>query len=171
MMKGSWIRNFFACPVTHRIRKAPHRFRPALEVLEERTLLSTFTVLNTNDSGPGSLRQAMLDANSNPGPDTIRFQIGTGSRTIHVGSGGLGPLPVLTDPVVLDGTTQPGFVDHPLIELDGTSAGGGADGLSIVAGGSTIKGLVINRFQGNGIVLRTLGSNLIEGDYLVPPQR
>ncbi len=44
---------------------------------------ATFTVLNTNDSGPGSLRQAILDANATPGADTIAFNIpGSGIHTI-----------------------------------------------------------------------------------------
>ena len=43
---------------------------------------ATFTVTNVNDSGPGSLRQAILDANSNGGLDLIHFSIGTGTRTI-----------------------------------------------------------------------------------------
>jgi hypothetical protein len=139
---------------------------PRLDVLEDRTVPSTLTVLNNLDSGPGSLRQAILDADSNPGLDTICFRIGTGARTIHVGSGGFGPLPAVTDPVLLDGTTQPGFAGRPLIELDGTAAGVGADGLVITAGASTVKGLVINRFQGSGILLRTGGGNRIEGNYL-----
>jgi hypothetical protein len=52
-------------------------FQPWLEVLEGRNLLSTLTVVNTNDSGPGSLRQAILDANlSTGGPgDIIAFAI------------------------------------------------------------------------------------------------
>ena len=41
-------------------RKAPRRSRPRIELMEGRQLLSTFTVSNTNDSGPGSLRQAIL---------------------------------------------------------------------------------------------------------------
>jgi len=46
-------------------------------------LAATFTVTNTNDSGPGSLRQAILDANGNPGLDTIQFAIpGPGVHTI-----------------------------------------------------------------------------------------
>jgi len=44
---------------------------------------ATFTVINTNDSGAGSLRQAILDANGNAGPDTIEFAItGAGVQTI-----------------------------------------------------------------------------------------
>ena len=61
---------------------------------------ATFTVTNTNDSGAGSLRQAILDANGNPGLDTIHFAIpGSGVQTITVST----TLDAITDPVVLDG--------------------------------------------------------------------
>jgi thiol-disulfide isomerase/thioredoxin len=114
-----------------------------------------------------SLREAIDNANlDSVGISTITFDIAEGAQTIHVGSGGYGPLPVITEPVILDGTTQPGLARCPLIELDGTDAGALANGLVITPGGSTVKGLVINRFQGNGIVLQSGGGNLIEGDYL-----
>ena len=62
------------------------RFVPGcfgLELLESRRLLSPFTVNNTNDSGSGSLRQAIIDANMHSGADTIEFDIpGTGVHTI-----------------------------------------------------------------------------------------
>src|SRR5713226_6236750 len=72
-------------------------FVPRLDVLEDRTLPSTFSVLNLADSGHGSLRQAVLDANAHPGADVIRFAHGlhgiiiltsgeldiTGDLTIH----------------------------------------------------------------------------------------
>src|SRR5262245_66523186 len=51
------------------------RFVPGLEALEDRTVPSTFTVGNLADSGPGSLRQAILDANALPGDDTINFSV------------------------------------------------------------------------------------------------
>ena len=64
-----------------------------------------FTVTNTNDSGPGSLRQAIIDANGNPGNDSISFNIaGSGVHTIAITT----PLPAITQPVLLDGYTQPG---------------------------------------------------------------
>src|SRR6516162_5444050 len=53
-------------------------YRPQLERVEDRVLPSTFMVTNTNDSGEGSLRQAILDANAHPGLDTIAFHIGKG---------------------------------------------------------------------------------------------
>src|SRR4051812_525315 len=43
------------------------------ERLESRLMLSVFTVSTTDDSGPGSLRQAIIDANATPIDDTISF--------------------------------------------------------------------------------------------------
>src|SRR6266849_8957736 len=67
-------------PSRDRFPRAGRRrtFRPHLEVLEDRTLLSTLLVTTTADSGPGSLRQAILNANANPGLDTIDFNIAPG---------------------------------------------------------------------------------------------
>jgi hypothetical protein len=65
----------------------------------------TFTVVNTNDSGAGSLREAILDSNGSPGNNTIDFAIpGTGPFTIFLASA----LPAITNPVFLDGYSQPG---------------------------------------------------------------
>jgi hypothetical protein len=104
----------------------------------------TFTVTTTADSGPGSLRQAILDANATPDADAITFNIaGSGVKTISPASG----LPTISQPVTIDGWTQggPGYAGPPLIELNGTSAGA-ANGLVVLAGMSTVRGLVINRF-------------------------
>ncbi len=126
-------------------------------------LLSTFTVINTNDGGPGSLRDAIDTANGTTGADTIDFNIpGAGAHTIQPASA----LPTITDPVTIDGTTQPGYAGTPIIELDGTNAGAFQDGLRISAGSSTVRGLVINRFKHDGIQLTTNGGNTIEGNYI-----
>src|SRR5229473_4652050 len=125
----------------------------------------TFTVTNTNDSGPGSLRQAMLGANANSGLDTIAFAIGSGIQTIAP----LSALPTITDPVIIDGTTQPGFSGTPVIELTGINAGTGATGLYITAGNSTVRGLVINQFDGQGVFIYGGyggGANVIVGNYI-----
>ena len=62
-------------------------------------VLATFTVTNTDDSGAGSLRQAILDANANAGADTITFNIsGTGAHTITPASA----LPTITGTVIID---------------------------------------------------------------------
>src|SRR5436190_6264800 len=125
-------------------RRPPPAFQPLLEGLELRLAPSTFTVINTNDSGAGSLRQAILDANTNLGLDTICFNIpGSGVHTISLTSA----LPPIADPVFIDGYTQPanggaaasqntlavGDNAVLLIELNGTSANG--DGLTVGAGG------------------------------------
>ena len=129
---------------------------------KELTPLATFTVTNTNDLGTGSLRQAILDANASPGTDTITFSIGSGGvQTIGLVSG----LPTITDPVIIDGTTQPGFAGKPIIELNGANAGANTHGISLSAGNSTIKGLVINRFR-DGIRIQAAGGNSIQGNYI-----
>ena len=132
----------------------------------------TYTVTNTNDSGAGSLRQAITDANGNSGTDTIEFDIaGGGPHTISPASA----LPTITDPVVIDGYTQTGASANTQsvgsdavlkIVLDGSGAGGGATGLHITAGSSTVKGLVINGFLNHGIHLQTNGGNTIEGNFI-----
>ena len=51
------------------------------------SIANTYTVTTTADSGAGSLRQAVLDANANAGPDTIAFNIaGSGVHTITLAS-------------------------------------------------------------------------------------
>jgi hypothetical protein len=144
------------------------RFRPArryslrLESLENRMAPAIFTVTNTQDSGMGSLRQAILDANADPFVDTIAFSIDGGAQTIRPAS----QLPALTKPVVVDGTTQPGYAGTPLIVLDGGSAGTSANGLTLTGGNSAVEGLVVNNFGGSGIVLSEFGGDSILGDYL-----
>jgi titin len=139
------------------------------EHLEDRCLLATFVVTNTADDGGGSLRQAILSANAHPNigaPDAIRFSIeGDGPHTIHVGSVTGLPLPTIADPVSIDGTTDDS-TEPGLIELDGIAAGEAANGLTIVSGGSTVRGLAINRFAGHGIRLETGGGNRIVGNYI-----
>src|SRR5215813_142394 len=77
-------------PPLPRARAADRRagFRPRLEPLEDRTVPSTFTVLNLADGGEGSLRQAVLDANALPGADEVRFADGL-QGTIALTSGQL----------------------------------------------------------------------------------
>ena len=124
---------------------------------------SIFMVTNTADSGAGSLRQAILNANAVPGRDSIQFSIpGVGPHTITP----LSPLPTITDAVWIDGTTQPGFNGLPLIELNGAQAGAGANGLWITAGNSEITGLVINRFSNDGILMQLNGTNIITGNFI-----
>src|SRR5262249_40012381 len=77
---------------------------------------ATFLVTDPGDSGPGTLRQAILDANAAPDEDRIEFQLaGTAPYSIQV----LSQLPDVQGPAVMDGFTQPGFTGRPLIELRG----------------------------------------------------
>ncbi|MDA1250804.1 MAG: DUF4347 domain-containing protein [Planctomycetota bacterium] len=130
-------------------------------------LLNTFTVTNTNDSGAGSLRQAILDANALAGHDTIQFAIaGTGVHTINVGSS-----LTITDAVTIDATTDDSFAansNRPAIILDGNNSFTG-DGfvLTSTADGTTIRGFVIRDFSGDGIEIQA-GSdgNTIVGNYI-----
>src|SRR5262245_35541622 len=112
--------------------------------VEDRTLLSRFTVTNTDDSGPGSLRQALLDSNADTaGTNTIAFAIpGDGVPTIAP----MSALPAITQPVLIDGWSQPGHADTPSIELDGGQAGL-VDGLTITGRNVTVRGLDINDFS------------------------
>ncbi len=131
---------------------------------------TTFTVNTTDDSDDGtcdaahcSLREAINAANGSAGADTIAFNIpGSGIRIIAPAS----PLPTITDPVTVDGTTQPGFAGSPIIQLTGINAGAGADGLKISAMNSVVRGLVINRFLGDGIELDRHSGHVIEGNFI-----
>jgi hypothetical protein len=130
---------------------------------------ATFPVTTVADNGDnvnptaGSLRAAIIDANNTIGADTITFSIGSGPQTITPASA----LPSITDPLIIDGTTQPGFAGAPIIEISGASAGANVTGLSIVAGDCVVKGLVINRFAGSyGIEVGGTGNNIISGNYI-----
>lgn len=124
----------------------------------------TFTVTTTADSGTGSLRQAILDANANPGADVIGFALpGTGVHTISPASN----LPLITDAVTIDGTTQ-GSSGAPVVELDGTNAGVTGTGLALEANGTTVRGLTINRFAYQQLLIdsanNTVASNFLGTD-------
>jgi hypothetical protein len=75
-------------------------------------------------------------------------------------------LPPPPSPVTIDGTSQPGYAGTPRIALDGRNAGPSTNGLSITAGSSTVKGLVISSFGSNGVQLQGLGGNLLAGNYI-----
>jgi hypothetical protein len=128
----------------------------------------TFVVYNTNDAGPGSLRQAILDANEHPGLDDIVFRImGDGVHTIRPTS----ELPVISDVALVDGYTQPGSSPNTQwtsddavlrIEIDGELAASDARGL-VINGSVTVRGLVINRFYMN---VDMAGGGRLEGCFI-----
>ncbi|MDQ5836007.1 MAG: CSLREA domain-containing protein, partial [Acidobacteriota bacterium] len=141
-----------------------------------------FTVNSTGDgadNSPGdgfcndgtgncTLRAAIMESNAFAGTDSIAFSIaGAGVHTISPASA----LPAITDPVIIDGYTQPGSSQNTLtggddavieIELDGTNAGATASGLVITGGNTTVRGLAINRFGTGGTTSVTSGGTGIE---------
>ena len=117
------------------------------------------------DDGTGhcTLRAAIEQANLAPGANTISFAIpGSGVQTIAPASA----LPTISDPVTIDGTTQPGYAGQPLVELNGGSTGDGTEGLTINAGDSTVRGLVIDGFRSWAMHLLANGGDTIAGNYV-----
>jgi uncharacterized repeat protein (TIGR01451 family) len=126
----------------------------------------TFVVTNTNDSGPGSLRQAMEDSEAQGStvevPNHIVFAIpesdpGLSSLTGAFVIQPLSSLPAIFAPTVIDGYTQPGSspntnpIDRAVnarirIEIDGSQAGRPANGFTVYAYDTTIRGLAIHSF-------------------------
>ena len=153
--------------------EAWQKARPTVESVEQRILLTTFTVSNTSDviaaAGQpltaGTLRTAIIQANADTaGPTIINFDIAaTGAvQTISPTQA----LPAITRSMTIDGTTERNYAGSPLIEINGSGAGTGVTGLTIAAGNSTVQGLTINRFTGNGIALTTAGGNTIAANYI-----
>ena len=169
-------------------------FRPRIESIEDRLLMAVITVTSTGDAinasdGVVTLREAITAANDNKnisdvvgvgayGHDTIDFDMpGTGVHTIRPTSA----LPIITDHVTIDGYSQHGSAPNTnpvgqglngtlLIEIDGENAGNVRFGmLEFQTTDSVVRGLVINRTQGEKIGIDgvgTAGDILIEGDYI-----
>lgn len=117
-----------------------------------------FTVTTTDDTGPGSLRQAILDANAAGGADEILFAIpGAGPHTIVVQTA----LPASDGTVLIDGYSQPGASPNTLavgwdaelrIEIDFNALGFGYHGLQLREGpGSEVRGLALVNMKGISI--------------------
>src|SRR5262249_24372259 len=153
-------------------REAPRTVAQELLQSNKSTAPFVFTVTNTNDSGTGSIRQAITDANS-MGGGTISFNIpGSGVHTISP----LTVLPTITQTVTIDGYSQPGSSANTnpptmginavlLIELNGQFSGSNFSGLIVNAPNCTVRGLVINRFVGDGIRVCTDG-NVFSGNFI-----
>jgi hypothetical protein len=150
------------------------------EMLERRRLLATFMVTNTLDSGGGSLRQAIISANATTAADRIEFNIaGAGVKTITP----LTPLPAISQPLTIDGYTQPGAQANTLAVGDDavllmrlvgpqTASAAGLGVLTINAPNCEIRGLniaavfsVSATYQGD-IVVNGAGGNTIAGNFL-----
>ncbi|MFO0699340.1 MAG: DUF4347 domain-containing protein, partial [Nitrospira sp.] len=140
---------------------------------------ATFTIAsllgNRGADGKISLREAIDAANrtTNIGgtPDQIRFNI---SNALVGGEHVITPTSTLsiTAPVVIDGTTEPDWAtsgNKPVVVVAGSSAGLGVDGFTLTgtADGSTIRGLVIRDWGGDGIEIQAgSDNNIIAGNYI-----
>ena len=148
------------------------------------------TIVNTNDTGQGSLYQfidngnALTNANLDQdgltaGIENAIFMLADGTARPGLKAsypsqfiGGVATytpnpaIPIVIDPVVLDASLQPGYAGSPIIEIDGSSAGAGASGIQISAGASTVRGFVINSFTHSGIRLDTAGGNTVTANWL-----
>jgi Calx-beta domain len=144
------------------------RVTPSIATIEPH---ATFTVVNTNATGAGSLQFAILDANETPGADVISFNIpGTGPFTISPTAS----LPTITEAVTIDSTTQPGYAGQPLVIINGTSAGNDANAFSIASNSCLIRGFRIQGYKAGGSVSPPGGNainisgndNVVEGNIL-----
>ena len=130
---------------------------------------------STADSGAGSLRQAILDANASSGADTIAFDItGSGVQTIALST----TLPTITESVTINGYSQPGASANTnppgegtnaviLIEINGQNVLN-LSGLTIGAAGVQVRGLAINRCD-SGVLVTTGGDGaVIAGNFPRP---
>lgn len=131
-----------------------------IESLERRHLMAVLTVTNTNDSGSGSLRDAMNAANVDGILDTIQFALpGSGVRTIDL----LSDLPAVFTPMQIDGWSQSGFAGKPLIQLQAAAA---IDyGISLFASDSLVRGLVFTGFDNSHLAIWGGDNNKIQGNY------
>ncbi len=142
-------------------------------VVNGATSASPFVVTNASDGGPGSLRAALIEANVAADLNTITFAIpGPWLHTIAPAT----PLPVITNPVIIDGLSQPGSLSMaPMVNLDGRfmlnfvsdnnddlpgTNIGLAPGFEVVASDVTIRGLGINRFPGPGVYVNNGTNNV-----------
>jgi len=149
-----------------------------LGAISEISVAATFTVTSTGDAGPGTLRQAITNANGAAGADTIEFNIvGSGVHTIVPAT----PLPTITGPTTIDGYTQPGASPNTngptlgtnaqlMIEIDGTNTGEENEDailhFTATADGSTVRGLVLNRAASSGIRVEGTDGVVIEGNFI-----
>lgn len=152
-------------PFEKRKRLKTHPKSGPIEVFEDRVLLTAYSVDTNDDSGAGSLRQAILDANAHLGADTIEFNLDSDELVIQP----LSSLPAITDPVTIDGATQPGFTLQPIVTISGAliPAETFAPGLEIDTSNSTIRSLVINGFaDGEGILIGGFDSTGVTGNHV-----
>jgi hypothetical protein len=137
-------------------QRSRRRFQPRLERFEDRTLLSTLTVLNTKDSGAGSLRAAIAAASSG---DTIVFAPSVRQRTITLTSGELS----ITKSLDIEG---PGAAQ---LTISGNHASRVFDisgGVTVTIAGLSIANGFANSTDGGGAILNDGSTLTLSNDVL-----
>ncbi len=142
---------------------------------------ATFTVnstLDTSDvnlgdgvcgtgSGVCTLRAAIEEGNAFLGADSVFFNIGGGGvQTIAPNTA----FPMIVGTLMIDGTSQPGYTNNPLIVVTGGNISGWVHGFEFdVSNGNGVKGLCINSFSDYALVFRdSTDNNIIENNFLLP---
>jgi CSLREA domain-containing protein len=118
--------------------------------------------INSESEPECTLRAAIQEINALSGSQTVIFDIpGEGPHTIAPTT----ELPAVVGQAVLDATTQEGFLGSPVVEIDG-SDGAEIDGLTLSGAAVTVRGFVINQFDGDGIVMHGSGAHVAELNYV-----
>ncbi|HYK01729.1 MAG TPA: hypothetical protein VE974_08235 [Thermoanaerobaculia bacterium] len=120
-------------------------------------------VTNNMDSGAGSLREAINQANSGAcgTPCNITFDIlPAGAYTFQLTS----RLPNITVPVVIDGDTQDGFTGTPILAIDGALFTGSL-AFELTGGNSTVKGFILQNLGGAAIKIASDG-NIVQNCWI-----
>ena len=127
------------------------------------SLLPNASLVDFGGADDISLREAIVLANQTSDADIIGFELDGGMyHTITLDSA----LPALTTSVTIDGTSQDGFEDEPLIGIDGIFAGTAADGIVVRSDSVTISGLAIYNFGGEGIEVVSGNDVLLQDNYV-----
>lgn len=150
--------------IKHPVR-GKRRFIPRLELLESRDLPSTFTVVNTSGDPTvvGSLPWAIAQSNATQGTNNINFDIpGVGGQVIN-----LTAIQYITNPVVINATTQPGYNGTPLISVQGNSGTSVLFFLTTGSSGSTIEGFDMYDYTGQAVnIIAGSNGNLVQNNYM-----
>ncbi|MFN2426094.1 MAG: right-handed parallel beta-helix repeat-containing protein, partial [Candidatus Binatia bacterium] len=157
---------FLVSSITLNEDRQTSEFSGAIAAVEGGTELF---VTNSADSGPGSLRQAIFDANQDADVNTIIFALANPVQAIS--SEGFS----VEHPVIIDGFTQNGSTPNTIasptdarlqVEIDGSPASAGSVGFVVSAPGTVIRGLSIHSFPAGAIRSQDADELRIEGNYI-----
>ena len=128
------------------------------------TVVDTIVVTNADDSGPGSLRDALNAANANGDRSVIHFDIpGPGPHVIQLQT----DLPSVVAPAVIDATTQPGYAGAPLVVIDGGGSSAGRRALHVEANWSVVRGFEMTNCAFPALYLSGTDYSVVESNHFV----